>query len=87
MQVDGANQAGFIARGRIGVARRVHAIERSSPIGGGEHYGTSRCGKWAGLCRPTKDPVTCWECKKAIADWASRLAGDLVKAGEAEYGR
>ncbi|NIQ80599.1 MAG: hypothetical protein GTN93_21405 [Anaerolineae bacterium] len=66
MQEDHIRRAKQAFRGRIGVAKRVHAIENAYEIGGGAHYGASLCKKWAGLCRFTEDPVTCWDCKKAI---------------------
>lgn len=63
---------------RIGVAKRVHVLEKyvsSVP------WGTSICGKWAGLVSPpapADKQVTCIEC-------AQILTGSQRKTFEIDY--
>jgi len=50
--------------GRIGVARRVHIIEKFVPQQG-YNWGSAYCG-WAGTCAETDDEPTCFACKMAL---------------------
>ena len=51
---------------RIGVAKRVHFAEmlitKETVDGVPWHWATATCRKWAGLAKPTTDPVTCVDC-------------------------
>ena len=61
-------------RGRIGVARRVHLLEKYDPPA---VWATSMCGKWAGAVQITEDAVTCVDCKQARAGANRPFVGEI----------